>query len=880
VKTFTQLFEGLTGKAPFPWQSALFEQLLAGGMPRALDLPTGLGKTSVMAIWLLARAAGAPLSRRLVYVVDRRAVVDQATTVAEELRAFVQRTPSLQAALGLGERTLPISTLRGELIDNREWLDDPSVPAIVVGTVDMIGSRLLFEGYGVSRKMRPYHAGFLGADTLIVLDEAHLVRPFELLVDAVANARIRGLGPHPDVATLVPSLRLLSLSATGRRTSESFTLTPSDHANEVVRARVGARKLIEIRPAVASAELAERLAEAAHELGTRAAAPLRIVVFCDTRTDAGKVADSLRKLAGKHEPRLELFVGGRRAYERTKLAGWLHDHGFVAGKRRPTTTAFLIATSAGEVGVDLDADAAVCDVVAWERMVQRLGRVNRRGVDPDDGTTPVTAPVVFIPIAGTERSPAIRAATLALFDKLPRVEGALDGSPNALGVLRRRAATEPDVERLLEEATTPAPLHPPLERAIVDAWAMTSLEAHTGRPEVAPWLRGWLEDEEPQVAISFRDALPIGADAKPLAPKALEAFLDVAGPHAAEELETEVRRALDWLASRADVFVGAQERAGLIHADRAPIALAIDRSDATRVVTRSGLTDKRERERLERHLAGGRLVTDARVGGLTGGLLDAKAPLPASEDGSLDVTQRDDSGVPFRVRRVGRLEDTETSGLRLDKSFMVASNDEGDPTEWLVVERRGGDPISESGRSIARRAQGLAEHQAWVEDEARAIANRLALDDGLARALRIAGRLHDEGKKADCWQRAFHVPVGKRPLAKNTRAPNVKALGGYRHELGSLQWVERDGEFATLDENLRDLVLHLVAAHHGRARPVLTTAGAEENPSKLRQRARDVALRYDRMARRFGPWGLAWLESLLRAADVRASRKNDEVRRG
>ena len=77
-----------------------------------------------------------------------------------------------------------------------------------------------------------------------------------------------------------------------------------------------------------------------------------------------------------------------------------------------------------------------------------------------------------------------------------------------------------------------------------------------------------------------------------------------------------------------------------------------------------------------------------------------------------------------------------------------------------------------------------------------------------------------------------------------------------------------------------NLALHLVAAHHGRARPVLPVDGAEEPPTRLRERAREVALRYERLSRRFGPWGLAWLESLLRAADVRASRKNDEVNRG
>src|SRR5439155_6447284 len=59
---------------------------------------------------------------------------------------------------------------------------------------------------------------------------------------------------------------------------------------------------------------------------------------------------------------------------------WLSEMGFVAGRgTQRTGPVFLIATSAGEVGVDLDAEHMVCDLVSWERMVQRLGRVNRRG---------------------------------------------------------------------------------------------------------------------------------------------------------------------------------------------------------------------------------------------------------------------------------------------------------------------------------------------------------------------------------------------------------------------------------------------------------------------------------------------------------------------
>lgn len=86
---FQQAFVALQCNPPFPWQRRLFLEFVSGRLPSALDLPTGLGKTSVMTIWLIARAladglALKSLPRRLVYVVDRRAVVDQATGEGRE----------------------------------------------------------------------------------------------------------------------------------------------------------------------------------------------------------------------------------------------------------------------------------------------------------------------------------------------------------------------------------------------------------------------------------------------------------------------------------------------------------------------------------------------------------------------------------------------------------------------------------------------------------------------------------------------------------------------------------------------------------------------------------------------------------------------------
>src|SRR5581483_3980229 len=100
----------------FPWQKDLLARFEKGEIPSGLDIPTGLGKTAVMAVWLVARACGAPLPRRLVYVVDRRAVVDQATTEAERLREHVENCHRIQGMLGR-LHPLRISTLRGQYVD-------------------------------------------------------------------------------------------------------------------------------------------------------------------------------------------------------------------------------------------------------------------------------------------------------------------------------------------------------------------------------------------------------------------------------------------------------------------------------------------------------------------------------------------------------------------------------------------------------------------------------------------------------------------------------------------------------------------------------------------------------------------------------------------
>src|SRR5690606_18530101 len=83
VDEFAVFFRAVHGVPPFPWQTRLAARAATGDWPRMLDLPTGSGKTAAIdvALFALALSAGtrprtAPL--RIVYVVDRRTVVDQA----------------------------------------------------------------------------------------------------------------------------------------------------------------------------------------------------------------------------------------------------------------------------------------------------------------------------------------------------------------------------------------------------------------------------------------------------------------------------------------------------------------------------------------------------------------------------------------------------------------------------------------------------------------------------------------------------------------------------------------------------------------------------------------------------------------------------------
>jgi len=403
IPRFDAFFQAATGNKPYGYQCRLAcgtppprangdldhpdeatIQWLASPSPegccsRLIDIPTGLGKTAaVILAWLWNREhlQSDPWPRRLVYCLPMRTLVEQTCSETENW------LENLDLADAVGLHML----MGGENAEG--WDLYPEKHAILIGTQDMLLSRALNRGYGMSRYRWPMHFGLLNNDCLWVMDEVQLMG-----VGVETSAQLTGLR---EKLKLTEKCRTWWMSATldARQLNtvdfpeasslNRIQLDDEDRANpEVARRERSLKPLQKAQSKLGGTSAkevggySEALAAeliSKHKETSEPAKDLTLVIV--NRVDrAQAIYRRLMESLPPHQCLLihSRFRGHERAVQRQRLAELERTGGIV------------VATQAIEAGVDLSCRILFTELAPWPSLVQRFGRANRKGEFNDAG---------------------------------------------------------------------------------------------------------------------------------------------------------------------------------------------------------------------------------------------------------------------------------------------------------------------------------------------------------------------------------------------------------------------------------------------------------------------------------------------------------------
>lgn len=1006
---FSEFFESIHARAPFPWQARLAEQVLGEGRwPDLLDLPTGVGKTSAIDVALFALARRPDVfPRRIVLVVDRRVVVDQGAEHARKIQhglngakegAAATVASRLRALFGgaADEAPFTVSVLRGGMPRDEAWALSPDRPVVALSTVDQVGSRLLFRGYGVSPRMAPIHAGLLGNDTLVLLDEVQLSTAFADTLGALQR-RWRPWHGRQNGSSLPDRWGVVRMSATpiGDEAGAAmpFRLDGEDERHPLLAQRLRARKptvprLVSVvgddhRRANAFAAAA---AEAAREHIGQGATAVAVVV---NRVDSARRVHDLLQAGPRRDIDVALLTGRMRPLDRMAILGSPSDPASVAGRiaagrermegARPLV---VVATQCIEAGADFDFDAMVAECASLDALRQRLGRLDRLG------RLGVARCIVLArsdQVKEDAVDPIYGGALAATWGWLVAHAEAVDTEEEGvdLGIAGFPALPSDAAERsALFSAVVRAPILLP---AHLDAWVQTNPRPEPD-PDVALWLHGPRRDVK-EVQIVWRADLDAewlngrtarDGDLEGLA-RRLAPQLELCPPSSLESISVPIHAARAWLergeghsfgdvegssegggdppppqegrrARRCvrlrrgepqivdagdlrpgDTLIVPSTYGGVGHGSWNPAATTFvaDLGDWANLVHRGRVTLRLVPEVLAGPVVGTNVGDAAEtessgVYGCPPGLARLVPVVPGADAPELDLPDaiadwialaRDAAGPHLRMilnalapaGSPQRYRPLEIAGGR----FALLGRRRVDPRRFLrLAEDPVGEPRTEDddSGSFSDAEVTLSRHLRDVEAMARRFAENLHLGLDLVSDLELAAALHDAGKADPRFQQMLmggnevRLALQEEPLAKSSGSVLHAAArdqarrrsgypDGYRHELLSVAMLE--GTPGALDGAKDvDLVLHLVGSHHGWCRPF--APAVDPGPSQeveldvggkllrgdtahgLARLDSGVADRFWDLVERYGWWGLAWLESIVRLADHRASEAESE----
>lgn len=919
--SFDEFYQELTGYDPFPWQSRLASLVNdTSTWPSNIGVPTGLGKTSTLTIAVWAMAIDAERTpkdrqcqRRIWYVVNRRLLVDAALEHAEKMQQELREPGDKLATSAVAERLqslqvvqwdcgpLHVARLRGGA-ERGLRPPDPGCPSLIVSTVPMFGSRILFRGYGSSSGMRSIDAAHSGTDSLVLLDEAHLAQPLQKVLGQRDELR----PPDVEVLTGPRSLTtLVNLTATGSSIEGSFDLEDEDRAHGVVKTRLAAKKpttLVSCKDKQATARLAAeamRLSALVRENGHVPAT----VIFVNTARRAPDVKKALDKLIKKElrgDAEVLVLTGRLRPHDaavvrdRLLVADGNVKSGNVSTRSKPL---FVIATQTLEVGADVDFDALVSETAGVRSVTQRFGRLNRLGLRP-------WAQASLVHSSDKKEWPPYGPEAGVVWNRLKQVklDIDLDLSPAAIaGILGEPEDSPPSSPELL-------PNH-------VWEWAKTSL-IRADETDIDPFISG--QEEHRTVTVIWRDALPL--DVSSCEPPLLLPVL-----HQDEAVDIPLYEIRDFLEeSEPD---SASHQAFLVGADGATltrfssqelhpgrtVVLATE-SGGYSAVTGWDATNGERVDDLSTKLRQEFVLTSDAIFRF----FDAVAADEAERDeivsiaGQSQQSQLNWSGSTWIPdANVIDLEDQWSHKELTDRLGTLARTLLGDTTlgtdRWRLRRSRSGPAVIEiptkagaskpapkietiEGLSLSdsfldSNGLHLSIHCNQVGELAAKLADAVGLSPGLTQSVALAGRLHDVGKADPRFQAMLGADHSELLAKSRPESTGSRVLWprGARHEMvsGFLidEWISA-APFNDLEVDF-ELARHLVLSHHGHGRPlvppvnsggVVTTRMIVEGTevkiaSDLAQTDWTQPSRFQMLCGRYGYWGLALLETVLRQAD-------------
>ena len=978
---FAEFFEALWGHKPFAWQQKLADRVLERAKapwPQAIALPTAAGKTACLDIAVFALAAQASrlarkqaitAPRRLFLVVDRRVIVDQAYERARRLAGHlekardgvVRRVADNLRRIAHGEangfekaRPLAAYVLRGGMYRSEAWMNSPLQPMVVASTVDQVGSRLLFRGYGRGHGTWPIAAGLIANDSLILLDEAHCAQPFLQTLQAVRRYQEWGHAPLerpycPVVmsATPPPGVDLFEDQSEESRDPGhplgQRQLAHKPATLKIVKKAKGKQAAGMMAKAVA--ELASGLVDAERRA---------IVAFVNRVATA---RETYRLLHDRDDIDAVLLTGRMRPVDKDALVEQRLKplESGQANKRPPAKPVIAVATQTLEVGADLDFDGLVTECASLDALRQRFGRLNRMG-------RKIGAQAAIL-IRGDQTGDTGNDPVYG--ESLAKTWNWLDERKDENGEVDFGIAYLPNGDSSLSAPSVNAPVMLP---AHVDCWAQTAPEPQPS-PDVAVFLHGPREGAA-DVQVCWRADLDLKNEESQR--HAIES-LCLCPPSSSETLPVPVGVFKRWLAGddaaddSADVEgVGAEDGIG---------------ENSSSKVERRIIRWRGAAETGDEHIT-------AKPGEIRPGDV---VVIPASHPGSArqlgDLPPDADLDVGDRAYRLARARPILRLHPNLVNDWPDSVTAKGPAKELLKdLEQQYDDDPHEVGNALRELLQNLAdseslaEHWSWLPKAARELskeysgpklarayrvvgesivlvgrrripeltleANRFSdeddaaasgishrngspvklqthllgveafarrhatgcgLPEDLVGAIACAGFLHDLGKADSRFQSLLHGGArwsgsGGEPLAKSAEIPRspaayekARTASGYpkggRHELLSVRLAESALALLPDRDDLSDLVLHLIASHHGHCRPFAPVVFDDQTvpmdiemrgkrmhwcgPTCLERLDSGVADRYWRLVRRYGWWGLAWLEALLRLADWQQSEREE-----